>query len=332
MEAERRHREEMSKQSQAQMQQMQQFMMSQQQESSRLQGEFVRALESKNNLVLQVERREREMQETVRQHQEQTSRLQEEYKAEVQALKAQGLETSAQLQETERLLKDLNEREAARELEIELLKNYPPQPFQQSEFFKKGINIAFTGPSRAGKSTLINTLRDLRSRDHGAAPVKHGVEGTLKPTPYRSNIGGIDVTFWDLPGHGTGNFPLETYLRDMGLRYFNLVNMVTKDVFSEGDLKLMNEMLEHNVQHVMIRNKIDETLRAAEMEGDDLDLVCEAIRDDFRQQGIEQVFFTSAPLSQKEKHDMPEYLNHLLGKLDDLREDLTREGVTPTTS
>ena len=60
------------------------------------------------------------------------------------------------------------------------------------------------------------------------------------------------VTLWDLPGHSTPKFPLDTYLRDMGLRYFDAIIMVTQDVFSEGDVKLVNEMNEHEVPYIMV--------------------------------------------------------------------------------
>ena len=53
--------------------------------------------------------------------------------------------------------------------------------------FKTGIQIGITGASRVGKSTLINTIRGLKSKDRGAALIKHGVECTSEATPYLAN-------------------------------------------------------------------------------------------------------------------------------------------------
>ena len=130
------------------------------------------------------------------------------------------------------------------------------------------INIAVVGNSGVGKSLLINRLRRLRPKAEGWAPV--GVnETTREPTmqllkafqgisrlrsrgfeafglcfsaprgleapryPYPSQP---SVRLWDLPGAGTVAVPAETYLQDMGLRYFDRVVVVSAQRFTEMEV------------------------------------------------------------------------------------------------
>jgi len=203
--------------------------------------------------------------------------------------------------------------------------DYPRQPYQQSDVFLNNRNIGITGPSRAGKSTLLNTLMGKTSKDAGAASVRHGVEGTKMPTPYLiKNYADINsavesqgqsVVLWDCPGHGTENFPLHTYLRDMGLRYFHAIICVTKDVFSEGDLRLLREMEKEDVEHIMVRNKIDVDVKSAIREGDDPKEIQNAIREDLERQGVDEVFLIAAPLEFQDEYDFPEFKAKLIDLL-----------------
>jgi predicted GTPase len=60
------------------------------------------------------------------------------------------------------------------------------------------LNVATTGNSGVGKSTLINTLRSLRARDKDAAAV-NVTECTKVATPY-IHPENENLTLWDLPG------------------------------------------------------------------------------------------------------------------------------------
>merc|ERR1712110_456694 len=98
-------------------------------------------------------------------------------------------------------------------------------------------------------------LRDMKPRDVGAAEV--GVEETtMDPRPYP--LPQLPhVRLWDLPGAGTPKFPQETYLRDMGLRYFDIVIVVSKERFTQIDVMLLQELVEFGVPHFTVRTKID---------------------------------------------------------------------------
>jgi len=71
------------------------------------------------------------------------------------------------------------------------------------------VNIAITGDSGTGKSTIINTLRGIGPNDPASAQVGL-VETTMKPTAY-AHPNFPNVIFWDLPGVGTPKNPKSTY-------------------------------------------------------------------------------------------------------------------------
>mmetsp|Transcript_48169 Transcript_48169/g.105042 ORF Transcript_48169/g.105042 Transcript_48169/m.105042 type:complete len:469 (+) Transcript_48169:51-1457(+) len=138
----------------------------------------------------------------------------------------------------------------------EARKNYP-QPAWLDKV-EGCINLAVVGNSGVGKSLLINRLRRLRPQAEGWAAV--GVnettrEPTMYPYPNQPN-----VRLWDLPGAGTAAVPAETYLQDMGLRYFDRVVVVSAGRFTEMEAVLRGELERHSVPYYMVRTKVDQDI------------------------------------------------------------------------
>mmetsp|Transcript_15109 Transcript_15109/g.27708 ORF Transcript_15109/g.27708 Transcript_15109/m.27708 type:complete len:463 (+) Transcript_15109:73-1461(+) len=155
---------------------------------------------------------------------------------------------------------ELREREAVLEAEREeqrkkeeAKRNYP-----QPEWLTNvdgTMNVGVTGNAGVGKSLLINTIRRIRPGATGWAPV--GVnETTLRPTMYVFDKE-RRVRLWDLPGAGTALFPLESYIQDMGLRYFDCVLIVSAGRFTSTELRLKEELERHSVPYHMVRSKVD---------------------------------------------------------------------------
>jgi len=91
------------------------------------------------------------------------------------------------------------------------------------------FNIAIIGNSGYGKSSLMNAIIEDR-----VAPVSVQGEGTLKPTAHvitnkRWKILPEDVKlrFVDMPGCGTEEHPIETYVQDKNIRWFDAVILLT---------------------------------------------------------------------------------------------------------
>eukprot|EP00434_Breviolum_minutum_P003416 symbB.v1.2.003006.t1/scaffold113.1/size324549/4 len=140
------------------------------------------------------------------------------------------------------------------------------------------MNLAVVGNSGVGKSLLINRLRRLRPQAEGWAAV--GVnETTREPSmyPYPNQSASQTpvitssvmccrdtlrpkVRLWDLPGAGTSAVPAETYLQDMGLRYFDRVVVVSAGRFTEMEVALRAELDRHSVPYYMVRTKVDQDI------------------------------------------------------------------------
>ena len=72
------------------------------------------------------------------------------------------------------------------------------------------INIGVIGQSGVGKSSFINAIRGLKSKDPGGAPV--GVNQTTTVARAYPHPNNEKLLLLDLPGVETPEFPRETYL------------------------------------------------------------------------------------------------------------------------
>ncbi|CAK9018058.1 unnamed protein product [Durusdinium trenchii] len=131
----------------------------------------------------------------------------------------------------------------------------------------------------------------------------------------------LDVVIWDLPGAGTPNFPQATYLKRMGIRYFDVALLVTSSRFTEAELMLSRELEKFQVPYFMVRNKVDvdidsEIVKEEEAHDDEelskqqkLEVATqtiECIKDYFQiEYGLDQVYCVSARRKLRKAHDFP---------------------------
>jgi len=129
-----------------------------------------------------------------------------------------------------------------------------PQP-EWMDNIEGTLNVGVVGNSGVGKSLFINKVRRLRPHAKGWAAV--GVNETTKePTAY-CFPDEPRVRLWDLPGAGTTAVPSESYIQDMGLRYFDKVVIMTAGRFTETEVVLRAELQQHGVPFFMVRTKVD---------------------------------------------------------------------------
>mmetsp|Transcript_4946 Transcript_4946/g.8998 ORF Transcript_4946/g.8998 Transcript_4946/m.8998 type:complete len:151 (-) Transcript_4946:179-631(-) len=119
------------------------------------------------------------------------------------------------------------------------------------------------------------------------------------------------MKLWDLPGAGTPRFPLSSYIRNMGIRFFDLVVVVASQRFTETDLELMDELRANGVHFVAVRSKVDIEVRNADHDsGMSPNQVLGGIREDVRRNALlpdERIFMVSS--REKDKYDFQALLD-----------------------
>lgn len=109
------------------------------------------------------------------------------------------------------------------------------------------VNIAISGQSGAGKSSLINAIVGRKVADTGIT------ETTLHIKKHTSN----GIHFSDLPGCGTEKFPIKNYIEQCNLESFDAVIVVTANRFYENDIWLIKEMIRIGRPVYVVRTKMD---------------------------------------------------------------------------
>jgi len=131
----------------------------------------------------------------------------------------------------------------------------------------KKVNVGILGNSGTGKSSLIKALLErfqcsFEARDKVVLSFQG--DGTRMPTPYPIDLFAGAAHLWDLPGQGTNLFPSATYIRDMGLKYFDAVLIVTDGRWTENDSALMQAIKFASIWSVIVRTKVDQAVEDAE--------------------------------------------------------------------
>lgn len=180
---------------------------------------------------------------------------------------------------------------------------FPLPQFLKDAGYEKTINIGVVGMTGSGKSSLVNALRRKKPSDYDAAPV--GVKETTSKPEWYSLLEGPPadektatnraVRLWDLPGAGTEAFPGDRCVRDMGLRYFDIVVLVISGRPTETDRRVANELEVFKVPHVVVRSQMDADVEnEAEDYGYDSSEVSRMVRDDMSKQGFPSIFLVSS--------------------------------------
>ncbi|XP_045197018.2 interferon-inducible GTPase 5-like [Mercenaria mercenaria] len=121
------------------------------------------------------------------------------------------------------------------------------------------INLAVIGETGVGKSTFINTIRNLLDDDEGSALV--GVIQTTKiPTPY-NHPENENLKIWDLPGFGTADFPKSTYMKNIEAEKFGFFLILSSSRFKLDDVWLAKEIKKTNKTFFFVRTMVDRNIK-----------------------------------------------------------------------
>ncbi|CAF0900578.1 unnamed protein product [Adineta steineri] len=135
----------------------------------------------------------------------------------------------------------------------------------------KQYNFGVGGQSGSGKSTFINSIRNLADvkacpelvyRENEAAPVGRGareVTSEIRRYLWPNNEFPF-IAIWDLPGGGTTRHPSATYFDDNILYAFDSILLLTTSRFTEVDFRIMEKACEYRTPIILVLTKVDQEI------------------------------------------------------------------------
>ncbi|KAJ7622276.1 P-loop containing nucleoside triphosphate hydrolase protein [Roridomyces roridus] len=132
--------------------------------------------------------------------------------------------------------------------------------------YRDGIyHFAIAGTAGSGKSSLINALRGLKSKDSGAA--KTGiVETTLTVGRFPDADPKNPIVWYDIPGAGTFNVPDWQYFNDQGLYVFDALIVLIDNRFTKTDIAILRNARLFQIPCYIVRSKADVHIRNVMLE------------------------------------------------------------------
>ncbi|XP_077192590.1 interferon-inducible GTPase 5-like [Paroedura picta] len=186
------------------------------------------------------------------------------------------------------------------------------------------LDIAITGVSGAGKSSLVNALMGMTDYEKDAAKVGV-IETTLTRKKY-THPTFPKVTLWDLPGTGTPQFVPKKYLKDVHFEEYDFFIIVASDRFTSYDVLLAHEIQKLKKKFYYVRTKVDVSIDSERQnpnynEEKSLEKMrtycCDNLRD---VKPIPMVFLISR--RDLKLYDFPLFLQTLVSDLDGLKRDV----------
>jgi small GTP-binding protein len=128
------------------------------------------------------------------------------------------------------------------------------------------VKLAVIGKSGVGKSSFINTIRNMKPGNHGFATTSCSGNTTEKATVYEYP-GNSKITLHDLPGFGTIKFPTNEYDKTMKLYEYDYILIFVRNI-EENDLEIAKKIKEMDKPFCFVRSKIDLDILSAKNDGE----------------------------------------------------------------
>jgi GTP-binding protein EngB required for normal cell division len=138
------------------------------------------------------------------------------------------------------------------------------------------VKIAITGRSATGKSTFINTIRNLKPGDDGFA--KAGCGDTTKAPTLYIHPTNDQITFCDLPGYSSTMFKKKDYISEMKISDYDFFLIFVNNARSEDDIWMAGELRKLDKQFTFVRSKIDIDIDNAIYDGKDPEMIIPEIK------------------------------------------------------
>jgi GTP-binding protein EngB required for normal cell division len=141
---------------------------------------------------------------------------------------------------------------------------------------KEQVKFAITGRSATGKSTFINTIRNLKPGDDDFAMAGSG-NTTITPTLYM-HPKNDKITFYDLPGYSSIIFKKEDYINEMKISDYDSVFIFCDNVLCEDEVWLVRELRKLEKPVSLVRSKIDADIENAIYDGKVQEMIISEIK------------------------------------------------------
>ncbi|CAI5781146.1 interferon-inducible GTPase 5-like [Podarcis lilfordi] len=116
------------------------------------------------------------------------------------------------------------------------------------------LDIAITGHTGTGKSSLVNALRGMP--DFGEGSAKTGLKQTTMSVTKYQHPKFPKVTLWDLPGIGTDEFKADEYLEKVDFSKYDFF-IIASERFTESDTQLAREIQKMKKKFYYVHPKIN---------------------------------------------------------------------------
>ncbi len=191
------------------------------------------------------------------------------------------------------------------------------------------LSVAVTGCPGVGKSSFINGIRNMKSKDELAAPV--GLNCSISQ-PMKYTFPNDDgVILLDLPGIGSMDYPTHTYTDLVGYRNYDCYIIVSSERFREEDSMLAKEAVKQSKSFFYVRSKFDQDLSSTKENNNDPNYPEAKLRKEMVSHIVKSMSSQDIPIGEldvfvtnnrkPEDFDLKLLRSLLLGKRDELKQE-----------
>ena len=128
------------------------------------------------------------------------------------------------------------------------------------EWKKTKVKIAVVGQSGSGKSSFINTIRDIEDPDDRLYAGTGVTECTTKASDYAFPKNDL-IKLWDLPGAGTEKVKADEYAKEMKFHKYDAFILLSSERFTQIDNMIAQEIKGMGKPFFFARTKMDNAMR-----------------------------------------------------------------------
>ena len=146
------------------------------------------------------------------------------------------------------------------------------QTQSKKQLTNEQIKFAVTGRSATGKSTFINTIRNVKPGDDDFA--KTGSENTTITSTLYMHPTNDQIAVYEIQGYSSTTFEKEAYISEMMIYHYDFVFIIFNDALSEDDIWPTGALSRLGTPVSFVRSNIDIEIH----DGKDQDMVIPEIK------------------------------------------------------